>query len=153
MTLEKIRLFIVNILVLNNCIIWKYSTKIKWLSLFDKRMLPSWMTRNWWLETFLSSTNKKFDITVITETRITKNVSPRSNLSMDNFFLSLLLKNHKYLVPFFTLLIIYLRNLVLTQTLRKVMNWTLPLLRLWLSKGQISLLTPFAKPCNGLYWS
>ena len=98
------------------------------------------MTRNWWLETFLSSTNKKFDITVITETRITKNVSPRSNLSMDNFFLSLLLRN------------IYLRNLVLTQTLRKVMNWTLALLRLWLSKGQISLLTPFTKPCNGLYW-
>ena len=37
------------------------------------------------LEHLLSCTNKNFDITAITETRITKNVSLTNNLTMNNF--------------------------------------------------------------------
>ena len=66
------------------------------------------------LQHLLSCTRKTFDITAISETRIIKNISLLNNLNLNNYSFEFTPTETLQVVPFFTLLIIYHINVVMT---------------------------------------
>ena len=62
----------------------------------------------------LSCTAIFFDIIAISETKTTKNVSLLNNLNLNNYSDELLQLRHLQVVPFFTLLIFYYINVIMT---------------------------------------
>ena len=108
MTLKK--LLHLNVVTLMKCITLKYLKKNKPLSLFHTNACS--LSKNFDdLQYLLRSTKIFFDIIAVSETRITKNVSLLNNLNLNNYSFEFTLR------LFFTLLIIYHINVVVTKHL------------------------------------